>query len=105
MTIGGVVISVYQPHPRHLVIAVAEPCRKDGVKTLNLREAAKVQVALDDDSRAVRPGDTVWWQGSHAYWTGKTGRAEVPLSRTSYSSSFPEAQLYTHDDIAHLLDP
>lgn len=28
-----------------------------------------IYVRLNEDSRKVRPGDTVWWQGAYAMWT------------------------------------
>jgi len=45
------------------------------------------------DAKEMKVGDSLWWQGRHAYWTPKPddGREDVRLERIGYShSSIPE---------------
>ena len=47
-------------------------------------DKALIKVAKSEASEKVQPGDSIWWQGRKAYWTGGSGN-EVALDRVGYS--------------------
>ena len=50
------------------------------------------------DSREMKVGDSLWWQGNRAYWTPKPddGREDIDLERVGYShSSIPDEVMET----------
>lgn len=84
--VGGTVITIIE-QPNRIYVN----CRGKGSEK---RETCAIYVARNADSEQIRPGDNLWWQGSHAFWTPADRRVtDCEIPRRSYSGvSSPYAQ-------------
>jgi hypothetical protein len=79
--IGGIVIEVAELADR-VFVDVRDRRRKD---------TCAIYVEKDENSKRVRIGDTIWWQGGYAMWTpasvrdGEKGRSDIKINRIGYS--------------------
>lgn len=68
------------------VIRVDEAKSKVRIECQDGNDKATIFVEKNEDSQAIEPGDTVWWQGKLAYWTPTTGvDQDVAIPRLGFS--------------------
>ena len=51
-------------------------------------EQLAIKVEVNEDSRAIETGDSMWWQGRKAYWTPTSldgYRDDIEIARIGYS--------------------
>lgn len=78
--VGGVVVTC------DLLDGYALACVRDRVGSNCLY--VQLEYRPGGAASAIRPGDTLWWQGDYAYWTPEGGTVEdIKIRRLSYSYS------------------
>lgn len=88
MSVGGIVIDVVSVSDDKLWVNTVEP--SDFRRPLSLDTIARRAVAVycDPQGERIEPGDSLWWQGGHCYWTPRVrpdGRSDVPLRKIGCS--------------------
>ena len=87
MSVGGKVLQVRELADR-VDIDVYDPAYGDEMT---------VGVVVCEDSRAVKIGDTVWWQSGHAMWTPEPDRVFVDRKIPRIGNSRGIHQLNTRE--------
>lgn len=90
MSVGGrVVETIDLPEQQRVWVNTEE--RASG-------ERCAIYVERTDAARAVSPGDSLWWQGEHAYWTPvKAGRPFSDYQLTRIGGSGVARPEVAHD--------
>lgn len=75
------------------VINIVRTSDGDWIQCLDTTYAQDTCAIRVRDAKEMKVGDSLWWQGSRAYWTPKPddGREDIILERVGYShSSIPD---------------
>jgi hypothetical protein len=96
--VGGVVIEV---------ITLPDRLWINTMNRKRLDDRCAIYVERNETSERIKPNDSLWWQGDHAFWTPHNRRVDSPfdimIRRIGFSGISRESALKRHAELLSAL--